>query len=506
MQKLWLIAILLFSFNVHILGQDQVLYQPESIEFPNISVDSALQIIENQTGLHFTFNSDLLLTTENVNAHFQNVPLCIILDSLFANPNLNYQIIESQLVVYEQVFILDAEPFETDSIVAAPSMLFSFGGEIRDVETGVSLPFAAISVQNSVMGTISNEDGIFSLQFRDHNVSDSILISYLGYETLKIPLNNIPKYQVFQLQSTSISLKEVTVRSLYPEGLLRLAIVNKKKNYPNHSFVQRAFYRESIRRDKKYMLYSEGILEVLKRPYRPSLFNEQVKLVKQRTFKSVVREDTVQFKLHGGIQTSLDLDVVKHSFSFINRESMDEYVYTMADMVLNDGKLTYKIEFKPKNAKQAFAFEGFIYLDVESLAFVKIEFKYTKVSLHKMRNAFVIRSSPRLKIIPIDVHYSVAYKEFEGLYYIHHIQGELNLKVKRRRKFLSSKYSASFEMVATELNGNAPRRFASNQTIKANKIFSDLSPNYDLNFWGNDNFLLPEMDLMEAFERLSLEK
>lgn len=136
MQKLWLIAILLFSFNVHILGQDQVLYQPESIEFPNISVDSALQIIENQTGLHFTFNSDLLLTTENVNAHFQNVPLCIILDSLFANPNLNYQIIESQLVVYEQVFILDAEPLETDSIVVAPSMLFSFGGEIRDVETG----------------------------------------------------------------------------------------------------------------------------------------------------------------------------------------------------------------------------------------------------------------------------------------------------------------------------------------------------------------------------------
>jgi len=123
-----------------------------------------------------------------------------------------------------------------------------------------------------------------------------------------------------------------------------------------------------------------------------------------------------------------------------------------------------------------------------------------------MRNAFVIRSSPKLKIIPTDVHYTVTYKEFEGHYYIQHIQGELNLKVKRKRKFLSSKYSASFEMVATELSGNAPRRFASDQTIKPNKIFSDLSPHYDLNFWGGDNFLLPETDLMEAFERLSLEK
>jgi hypothetical protein len=505
LQKLWVIIILLLYFNVQAIGQEQVLYQPESLKFSNISVDSALQIIENQTGLHFTFNSDLLHTIENVNAHFQNVPLCIILDSLFANPNLNYQIIKSQLVVYEQELVSVSKAIEIDSI-KLPLVQFSFGGEIRDAETGETLPFAAISVQKSVMGTVSNEDGIFSLQFRNQNVNDSILISYLGYKALKIALNNIPKYQVFQLQSTSISLKEVIVRDQSPERLIRLAISNKKKNYPNHSFVQRAFYREAVKRDKKYMLYSEGILDVLKRPYRPSLFSEQVKLIKQRTFKSIEREDTVQIKLHGGVQTSLDLDVVKHGFLFIDRESMDDYEYTMADMVLYDGKISYKIEFKPKNSKQAFAFDGFIYLDVESLAFVKLEFKYTKTSLHKLRNAFVLRSSPRLKIIPTDVNYSVSYKEFEGRYYIHHIQGELNLKVKRRRKFLSSKYSASFEMVTTELNGNAPRRFASNKTIKTNKIFSDLSPNYDLNFWGSDNFLLPEMDLMAAFERLSLEK
>lgn len=503
MQKFWLIAILLFLLNVRLSGQEQVLYQPESIEFSNISVDSALQIIENQTGLHLTFNSDFLRTKEKVNAHFLNVPLCIILDSLFANPSLNYQIIESQLVVYEQAN--SPETIEVDSI-AEPKIYFSFGGEVRDFETGETLPFAAISVQNSIMGTISNEDGIFSLQLRNYDLNDSVLISYLGYLSLKVPLKNISKYQVFQLQPTSISLLEVIVRDQSPVGLLRRAISNKKKNYPNHSFVQRAFYREAVKRDKKYMLYSEGILDVLKRPYRPSLFSEQVKLIKQRNFKSVAREDTVQFKLHGGIQTSLDLDVVKHSFSFIDLESIDEYTYEMRDMVLNDGRLTYRIEFAPKNTKQDFAFEGYIYLDVESLAFVKFEFKYTKTSLQKMRRAFIIRSSPKLKIIPVDVHYSVVYKRLGELYYIHHIQGELNLKVKRKRKFLSSKYSASFEMVATELNGNAPRRFAADQTIKANKVFSDLSTNYDFNFWGSENFLLPEMDLMEAFERLSLEK
>lgn len=503
MQKLWLIAILLFLLNVRLSGQEEVLYQPESLEFSNISVDSALQIIENKTGLHLTFNSDFLRTKEKVNAHFQNVPLCIILDSLFSNPRLNYQIIESQLVVYEQASLSNI--LEPDSI-AKPKKYFSFGGEIRDLETEETLPFASISMQNSLLGTISNEDGIFSLQLWNYDINDSVLISYLGYSALKIPLKNISKYQIFRLQSTSISLKEVIVRDKSPVELLRSAIANKRKNYPNLSFVQRAFYREAVKRDKKYMLYSEGILDVLKRPYRPSLFSEQVKLVKQRSFKSVTREDTVQFKLHGGIQTSLDLDVVKHSFSFIDLASMDEYTYLMSDMVLDEGRLTYKIEFKPKNSKQALAFEGSIYLDVESLAFVRFEFKYTKISLQEMRSAFVIRSSPKLKIVPTDVHYSVVYKRLGELYYIYHIQGELNLKVKRKRKFLYSKYSASFEMVATELSGSAPRRFVSDQTIKPNKIFSDFSPHYDLNFWGGDNFLLPETDLMEAFERLSLEK
>jgi len=502
--KLWLIGILFLFLTVRLSGQEQVLYQPKSLKFSNISVDSALLIIENQTDLHFTFRSDLLHTTNRVNAYFKNVPLCIILDSLFSNPNLNYQIIENQLVVYEQKIPADNALVLVDSL--SSSQIISFGGEIRDAKTGDALPFAAISVQNSILGTISNEDGLFYIQIRNSHTNDSILISYLGYRTLRIPLHFIPKYKIYSLESTSIPLQEVIIRGLHPENLIRMAIDYKKRNYPNHSFVQRAFYREAIKRDKKYMLYSEGILDVLKRPYRPSLFKEQVKLVKQRSFKAIERKDSIKIKLYGGIQTSLDLDVVKNSFSFIDLELMNDYVYSMRDMVINDDKLAYKIEFKPKNSKQAFVYEGYIYLDVKSLAFVELEFQYTKASLQKMRNAFIVRQSPRLLIIPQNAHYTVTYKESEGIYYMHHIQGELTLKVKLKRKFLSSKYSASFEMVATELNGSAPRRFTADQTIRANTIFSDLSPRYDVNFWGLENFLVPEEDLMKAFERLSLER
>lgn len=505
MQKLYLLGILFLFISVHVHGQEQVLYQAENLEFENISVDSALAMIEKQTNLHFTYNSDLLKATENITANFKNVPLCIILDSLFDNPNLNYQIIERQLVVYEQenVNVLDSiAKLGNESL----SQRLAIAGEVRDKETGESLAFATVSIKNSIIGTISNEDGKFSLKYKNPGLYDTLLISYLGYESLSLPLNSLPKYHVYQLVTKSISLHEVIVRSVLPKSLVLQAIEKRKENYPNHSYVQRAFYREAVKRDKKYMLYSEGLLDVLKRSYRPSLFKEQVKLIKQRSFKSISQEDTVNFKLHGGIQTSLDLDVVKHSFDFIALNKIDTYEYAMRDMVLYNDKLSYMLEFKPKDAKNPMAYEGYIYIDVESLAFVKFEFKYTKFALHKMRNAFIIRKTSRLIIIPQNAEYSVSYKIFNGKYYINHLQGELSLKVKKKRKFLSSKYSASFEMVATEIDANAPRRFAADSTMKTNTVFFDISPNYDINFWGNENFLLPEYSLMQAFESLSLEK
>ncbi|MBN2638267.1 MAG: carboxypeptidase-like regulatory domain-containing protein, partial [Bacteroidales bacterium] len=262
MQKHWFIGFLFLFIGTCASGQNLILDQPESLSFSNISVDSALRIIEIQSGLHFTFRSDLLQNNERINAQFKNVPLCIILDSLFENPNLNYKIIENQLVVYEQKPDSISEPMESDSI--AQTGHFTFSGEVQDADTRERLSFAAISLQNSTIGTISNEDGFFSLKLDKRKSNDTVLISYLGYETFKIPLNRISEFTVYPLKSVSIPLQEVIVRGLFAENIVRLAIASKKKNYPNHSFVQRAFYRESVKHDRKYMLYSEGILDVLK--------------------------------------------------------------------------------------------------------------------------------------------------------------------------------------------------------------------------------------------------
>lgn len=501
MKKLWSIGLFFFlSFVGN--GQENKLFLPLSISFSDISIDSALQKIELQTALHFTFNSDLIKNSPRAKADFQQVPLCIVLDSIFTNPRLDYKIIENQLVVFEQTNRIVANLTASENLLV-PS--FNFGGFISDTDNGEPLPFAAISLQNSTLGTMSNEEGVFSFKMANPKATDTILISYMGYQSLKLPLQSIGNSQHFRLQSVSIPLQEVVIRGLYPENLIRLAISYKEKNYPNQPFNQRAFYREYIKRDKNYSIYSEGILDISKRAYRPTLFREQVRLVKQRTFKSFNLEDSVQFKLHGGIQSSLDLDVVKNDFPFLMNESMSDYVYQMRDMVLNDGKLTYKIEFNSKNPKMPFTYEGCIYIDVVTMAFVKIEFEYSKMALQAMRNAFVLKRSPKLNIVPIFARYSVSYKQFEGFYYIHHIKGELGLKVKRKQKFLSSKYYAGFEMVATELSGNESHQFVANQKINASQIFSDLSTYYDLKFWESENFVLPEEDLMKAFERLSLE-
>ncbi|MBN2237828.1 MAG: hypothetical protein JW729_09720, partial [Bacteroidales bacterium] len=150
--------ILLFSlFFLRSNAQESdKLFQLSSFSFNSISVDSALNLIESKTNLHFTFNSNLIPVKRTVHAEFNDVPLCLILDSLLSNPTLNYQIIENQLVIFEQD--LHSSPKIINTIPTESKALL-FGGLIRDLESKEALPYTAISLQSSTLGTVSNEDG-----------------------------------------------------------------------------------------------------------------------------------------------------------------------------------------------------------------------------------------------------------------------------------------------------------------------------------------------------------
>ncbi len=503
-KKTIILSVLCLLF-IHSFSQDRVLFKPITVIFNNVSIDSALSIIENKINFNFTYNSAYTNSEKKVNANFTRVPLSIVLDSLFNNPFLTYKIIDRQLVVYkEEPINNEISPQITEDINAITSRTIK--GNIVDLRSNKPIPFVAIGFKNTNTGTISNLDGKFILTYDHTFQNDTLLISHLGYAMLTIPVKQLEAIHTYKLEQQSISLQEVIIRSTDPRTLIRQALDKRFDNYDMNPFIHRAFYRETIKRNDRYMVYTEALFDIFKSAYRPTIFNDQLKLIKQRKFTDVNSRDTVLFKLHGGLSTSLLLDVLKHPIDFLDEDHINEYNYYVRDVVLIENNLAYLIEFKPQEEANDMAFSGEIYIDLNSMAIVRVNFNFTRESIKKLKNSFIVKQSKAVRAHPVEAEYSITYKKNQnGLYYINHIKGCLRLKVKKKRKLLASIYETSFEMITTDLNTDDVTRFSRKETINSRRVFSELSTPYNALYWNDQNFILPENDLSKALLRFKQE-
>jgi len=95
-----------------------------------------------------------------------------------------------------------------------------FSGTLISNKTGQALPGANIINLNSLKGVSSNDLGLFSIQAK---VKDTILISFLGYQTLNIVVTdeNIRRHQTIYLMENPLELNEVIVSSHELTGILK---------------------------------------------------------------------------------------------------------------------------------------------------------------------------------------------------------------------------------------------------------------------------------------------
>ena len=96
--------------------------------------------------------------------------------------------------------------------------LFSFSQEIEmtgllvDSETNNPIEFANIGVVNKNKGTVSNLDGEFKIKFSKEFAADSLTISHVIYNTVKIPIKD-SKGLVISLEPNENKLPEVLLTS-----------------------------------------------------------------------------------------------------------------------------------------------------------------------------------------------------------------------------------------------------------------------------------------------------
>jgi hypothetical protein len=493
-----LIITLLLASLPEANGQEDVLRSVYSFKNGNIRRGNALKIISRKTGYYFTYDSRLIDPEELIILDEDDKPLEDILRQIIKNDSVRFTVIGKHIIFARVVPELKAESFIDQSVET-----YRISGLIVEYENGTPLPYATIAIEGKPRGTISNNDGFFSMTITEDLIYDTLTISYLGFMNRSIPVSeSLGNNFTIKMFRDYIPIPEIIIRSQIPQEIIRKAVESIPENYGTTPASMWGFYREGILRKNEIHLFSEAVLQIYKAAYG-TFAQDQVKVVRSRKLENVSSSDTLMLRLKAGLSSSLLLDGMKNTFEFLDEEYTGLYQYAMTDIVTVDDAAAFVVEFSQKEWVSEPLFRGSLMINTADYAVMQAEFEVHPAYISGRNITYVTSSARGFIIKPVSAKYRTTYKKTGGRYYLSHVRGDLKFTARKRRSLFNTNYNVFFELAINEADTLNVTRFDRNDIIPLETVFSRSITGYDADFWGRFDFLKPEDDLLNSLNSIS---
>jgi hypothetical protein len=466
----------------------------------NVKTSNALEIISKQTGYNFTYDSRLIDKEKKTEMTFHDEKLKVILENILQNDSLALSVIDKYIIISRAEKIA---PSPSDSI--SPPDINYLTGTIIDDETLDPLPFATIGLKNKGRGTVTNINGEFGLKITADIINDTLSVSYLGYIRRDIPVKKaLGNNFVLSMKREFVSIPEIIIRTQVPQDIIARARFSIPRNYGYTPVLMTGFYREGVMKRSQLQNYSEAVLQIYKSAYSGTLLGDQIKIYKSRKTDNADIRDTLTVRLKAGLSTCLQLDGAKNLFDFLNRESMNDYVYRMTDIVTYDEETAYVIEFEQREDIDLPLYKGTIYINSTDYGILYTEFELNQAFIHQIQGSFIANSSRGFNTVPVSAKYSVTYRKFRDRYYLSHVRGDLIFTSDQKRKLFKTQFKVFLELAITEVVSENVARFEREELAPIHSILSKTITDYDPLFWGNQDFIRPEDNLLQALKNMNV--
>lgn len=382
----------------------------------------------------------------------------------------------------------------------------SFYGKVIDTRTNKGLPFATIEALGSNIATVTNIDGEFIIKIERNSSVSQLKISYVGYKNSILELENFASKRSFtvELEQSPVQLKQVTIRPKNAMELISDVLENIKHNYSESPMMMRGFYRETIQRGKNYVSISEAIIDVYKGSYVNEYQVDQVKLVKGRKSADVEKMDTILFKVQGGPNTTILMDVVKNPYILLSDEYLDIYDFQLSDVITIDDKLHYVVSFSQKEYVDDPYYKGRLYIEMDKLAISEAEFELNVENEDEAARLFIQRKPMGMSIIPERAAYRAKYTIEEDTWYFSYARAEVKFKVNWKKKLFNTTYSTMSELAMTDRSYEDIEKFAGRERFKSNDILNEkVYIFFDQGFWEGYNVIEPDQSIESAIQKLN---
>jgi len=285
-------------------------------------------------------------------------------------------------------------------------------GYITEDETQRPVVFAKVYCMGTQIGTTTDTAGYFSLKINEKSILyDTLVVSYLGFTTQKIPFTKGIEQNInIQLNSSLfLEVDEVTVVAGENPAwrYMRKIIEHKPQNNPDNlasysseeyskirfdlnNFTDKAkkniilkpfdYIWENTQKTEDGIVYLPMLMtEKSTRHYSTNQPKDQKSIVFGEKSSGLAGPNLVKFTedlyLTPNIYDNY-LTILGKSFpSPLNDNYKSNYKFYLMDSTLRNGRMTYKIRFRPKFQRDL-AFTGEMYFDSASYAITEINLRF----------------------------------------------------------------------------------------------------------------------------------
>jgi hypothetical protein len=364
----------------------------------------------------------------------------------------------------------------------APAML---RGRVLDAETHQPIPNAQVGVANNRIGTNTNEDGRFALSIPPAYAQERLTVALLGYKNYSQALPPLPASELrIELKISPAALGEVQVSGSVL-GIVREAVARIPQNYPVRPTRLEGFFRESDKELAKdqYRYLGEAVLKVFKAPYTQPKNDGEIVIEQSRKVDFSNQASLLQEGWMAGPFIPHRFDFVHNRLDFINEDDFKNYDYKLADLTTYNDRPVYVIEFGPKPKNNSANFQGRMYIDQQSYAFLAAEWHRTPAGI---RHEFITFDSEERA-------YRTDYQLYAGRWHLKSVWYNTVGKAMtgKRLHHLSEYLTTAIDTAQRPDPGYTEK-------AQFRDVFQQNAVRYDSAFWKNYTTLLPPEQLRHA--------
>ncbi len=286
-------------------------------------------------------------------------------------------------------------------------------------ENNDPVAFANVLFKGSTEGTITNENGKFYLE--SESTWDTVVVSFLGYEVLEIPLESKVNYDLrFTLKEEAAALNEVVIvsgkqskkASENPAIRILKKIWERKRNNGLRQFKQYQFdkyekvefdlntidsalIKSKLFKGMEFVFEEVDTSNVTGKTYLPIFLNESVSKVYGDNILKKEKEDLQGNKNSGFSNNQVIIDFIddlyadfdiydnylkffdKSFVSPLSRTGIQTYNYVLSDSAFIDNKWCYNIIYYPRR-KNELTFKGDFWVNDSTYAIKDINLQASK--------------------------------------------------------------------------------------------------------------------------------